>query len=498
MSWVVGCLRVRYPYDTNIFPLMNHLLRPIFFLGLLVTTLSCGTPTDPDSGSSIITVSGVVVNEATNNALSDAIVQLTVGTKTTFKVTDAQGLYTFDVKVDSLVTLTVQALKEGFVTRTQQAFGVPGRNVTMPEFRLSTVAGGGTGTNPDPVGTGTGSAFSIQLQSISHPAIQVISTGGNEQSIVTFVVKDSLGRAIAEDKAVDVVFSFGARPNGGENLQPATVRTDRSGLAKAVLKSGTVSGVVQLIATVTLPGGVTLRTQPASVIINSGLPDANHFSMSTQQRNVPGCVRYGVSNTMTAYVGDRYGNNVPANTPIYFTTNGGIIGGSALTAVNGTATTTLLTAAPCPTHPTLGPGFATVRARTADLNNNTIETFNVVLFSDASTLTVSPQTVNVPNGGSQSFVMTIDDINGNPLAPGTTITVSAEGEGITVLGDVSITLPDTQGRGPGLTEFRFTLEDVDGDVNEQKAVEVKIDIISPNGNIAARINGSSFKILPKN
>jgi hypothetical protein len=248
---------------------------------------------------------------------------------------------------------------------------------------------------------------------------------------------------------------------------------------------------------VTLPGGAILRTQPISVIIHSGLPDAAHFSMSTQQRNVPGCVRYGVTNTITAYVGDRYGNSVPVNTPIYFTTNGGIIGGSAATALNGTATTTLLTAAPCPTHPTLGPGFATVRARTADVNNNTIETTNVVLFSDASTLTVSPQVVNVPNGGSQSFVMTIDDINGNPLAPGTTITVTAEGEGITVLGDVSKTLPDTQGRGPGLTEFRFTLEDVDGAVTEQKAVEVRIDIVSPNGNIAARISGSSFKILPQ-
>jgi hypothetical protein len=478
---------------------MNHLLRPIFFASLLLTALSCGTPTDPDSGSATITVSGVVVNDATNNALPDAIVQISVGTKTDFQVTDANGAYSFDVKVDSLVTLNFQAVKEGFVARTQQAFGVPGRNITMPDFRLAAVtSGGGTDPGTDPVGTGTGSAFSIQLQSISHPSIQVLATGGNEQSVLTVVVKDSLGRAIAEDKAVDVTFSFGARPNGGEGLQPATVRTDRSGLARTVLKAGTVSGVVQLIATVTLPGGAILRTQPVSVIIHSGLPDAAHFSMSTQQRNVPGCVRYGVSNLMTAYVGDRYGNNVPANTPIYFTTDGGIIGGSSATGANGTATTTLLTAAPCPTHPTLGPGFATVRARTADVNNNTIETSNVVLFSDASTLTVSPQVVNVPDGGSQSFVMTIDDINGNPLAPGTTITVTAEGEGITVLGDVSKTMPDTQGRGPGLTEFRFTLEDVDGTVNLQKAVEVRIDIISPNGNIAARINGSSFKILPKN
>ncbi len=440
----------------------------------------------------------MVVNDATNNALPDAIVQISVGTKTDFQVTDANGAYSFDVKVDSLVTLNFQAVKEGFVARTQQAFGVPGRNITMPDFRLAAVtSGGGTDPGTDPVGTGTGSAFSIQLQSISHPSIQVLATGGNEQSVLTVVVKDSLGRAIAEDKAVDVTFSFGARPNGGEVLQPATMRTDRSGLARTVLKSGTVSGVVQLIGTVTLPDGGVLRTQPVSVIIHSGLPDAAHFSLSTQIRNVPGCARYGDTNIITAFVGDRYGNSVPANTPVYFTTDGGLIGGSSATAANGIATSTLLTAAPCPTHPTLGPGFATVRARTADVGNNTIEASGVVLFSALSTLTLNPQTVNVPNGGSQSFVMTIDDVNGNPLAPGSTITVTAEGDGISVIGDVSVTMPDTQGRGPGITEFRFTLEDTDGTVDEQSAVEVKIDILSPNGNIAARINGSSFKILPK-
>lgn len=476
---------------------MKHLLRPFFFAGMLMATLSCGTPTDPGSGRSTITVAGVVVNDATNSALANAIVQLSVGTKTDFKITDAQGGYSFAVTVDSLVTLNVQALKEGYVTRAQQAFGVPGRNVTMPDFRLVAATNGGGGTIPGTNPVGTGSAFSIQLLSISHPTIQVISTGGIEQSIITVVVKDSLGRAIAEDKAVDVAFRFGARPNGGETLMPATMRTDRSGQARAVLKAGTVSGVVQLIATVNLSGGAVLRTQPVSVVINSGLPDANHFSMSTERLNVPGCVRYGVNNVMTTYVGDRYGNSVPTNTPVYFTTNGGIIGGFSSTGSSGTATSTLITAAPCPTHPTLGPGFATVRARTADVNNATIEAATIVLFSAAATLSVSPQVVNVPNGGSQSFTLTVSDIHGNPLVAGSTIEISAEGKGITVLGDVSKTMPDTQGRGPGLTEFRFTLEDSDATVDEQGAVEVKIDVTSPNGNISARISGSSFKILPQ-
>ncbi len=476
---------------------MKHLLRPIFVMVPLLAFIACGTPSGNNTESTI-TINGVVVNEATNSALPDAIVQLTIGTKTSFKVTDAQGAYSFAVKVDSLVTLNFQALKEGFTPRTQQAFGVPGRNITMPDFRLSIPSAGGGGTTPNPVGAGSGSAFSIQLQSVSNSSIQVISTGGIEQSIITFVVKDSLGRAIAEDKAVNVAFSFGARPNGGENLQPATVRTDRSGLARAVLKSGTISGVVQIQASVSLPGGATLRSQPTNLMINSGLPDANHFSVATQFLNIPGCARYGDPNTITAFMGDRFGNFVPPNTSVYFTTDGGIINGSAVSGTGGTATTTLLGAAPCPTHPTLGPGFATIRARTADVNNNTIESSVVVLFSSTSTLNISPQVVNVPNGGSQNFVLTIRDTNGNPLAPGSKITVVAEGEGVTLLGDANVTMPDTQGSGPGTTVFRFTLQDADLKTDAQQAVELKIDVVSPNGNISARLSGSSFKILPRN
>ncbi len=480
---------------------MKH-LHPIllFTTFLFLLAASCGTPSGSESEGSIITISGVVVSNATNNLLTDAIVELRVGNKTSVQVTNNQGAYQFEVRVDSLVTVTLRALKEGFNESTQQAFGVPNRNITMPDFRLRVEGATDPGTDP---GTGpgdgsqTGTAQSIQFSGVSNASIQVVSTGGIEQSQLTFVVRDSLGRAISENRAVDVVFSFGARPNGGEVLSETTVRTDRSGLAKTIIRSGTISGVVQVLATVNLPGGTVLRSQPVNLMINSGLPDAAHFSLATQFLNIPGCARYGDPNTITAFMGDRYGNFVPPNTAVYFTTDGGIINGSASSGPSGIATTTMLGAAPCPTHPTLGPGFATVRARTADINNNTIESSIVVLFSSTSTLNIAPQVVNVPHGGSQSFVLTVRDANGNPLAPGSTITVTAEGSGVELLGDASVLMPDTQSSGPGTTEFRFTLQDVDLAVDEQKAVEVKIDVVSPNGNISARLSGSSFKILPQ-
>lgn len=467
---------------------------------VLLMAASCGSPTSESSSGSVITINGIVVDAATNQVMPNAIVELTVRNRTSFKVTGTDGAYRFDVRVDSLVTVTIRALKEGYEPVSQQAFGVPGRNITMPDIKL-TVPGGGSGT-PGPVtpgtGSGIGSAFSVQLQSVSHPTIQVLSTGGLEQSQITFVVRDSLGRAIDESKAVDVVLSFGARPNGGESLLPTTVRTDRNGTARTVIKSGTVSGVVQVVATVVMPGGLTLRSQPATVIIQGGLPDAARFSLSTQFLNLPGGAVYGNLNNITAFVGDRYGNHSPVGTPVYFTTDGGIITGSAATTTAGAAYAILTTAAPFPTHPTLGPGFATVTARTADINNATIQTSIVVLFSGPTTVSVSPQVVNVPNGGSQSFILQVRDNHGHPLSPGSKISVSVEGSGVEVLGDVDITLPDTQRSGPGTTEFRFTLQDSDFSTSEQKVVEIKIEVVSPNGNVSARLNGSSFKVLPGN
>lgn len=480
---------------------MKHLQLNLFFpVILFLVAASCGTPSGNESEGSVITISGVVVSNATNNLLNDAIVELSVGSKTSVQVTNAQGAYQFEVRVDSLVTVTLRALKEGFVESSQQAFGVPGRNIVMPDFRLAVEGSNDPGTDPGTGpgdGTQTGNAHSIQLSGVSNSTVQVVSTGGIEQSQLTFVVRDSIGRAISESRAVDVVFSFGARPNGGEVLSETTVRTDRSGLARTMLRSGTVSGVVQVLATVTLPGGAILRSQPVNLMINSGLPDAAHFSLATEFLNIPGCARYGDPNVITAFMGDRYGNFVPANTAVYFTTDGGIINGSSVSGPTGTATTTMLGAAPCPTHPSLGAGFATVRGRTADINNNTIESSIIVLFSSTTTLDISPQIVNVPHGGSQSFVLTVQDTNGNPLAPGSSITVEAEGDGVVLLGDASVILGDTQSSGPGTTVFRFTLQDADLEVNEQKAVEVKIDVVSPNGNISARLSGSSFKILPQ-
>ncbi len=236
------------------------------------------------------------------------------------------------------------------------------------------------------------------------------------------------------------------------------------------------AGVVQIIAEVNL-GFRVIRSKPVNIAIHGGLPDYNHFSIAPEYLNFPGLVEYGLFNKISAYVGDKYSNPVKPNTVVYFSTTGGIIQGSAPTNEMGVAIVQLMSALPTPIHPTLGPGFATVRASTADENNQTISREIVVLFSGyPSNLSITPTTFSIPNGGSQAFNYTVADGNGNPIASGNTITVTVEGN-VKAQGDISINMPDTQSR--GWTQFSFVVLDADPDKTEQAPVTIKIEVNGP-------------------
>jgi len=100
---------------------------------------------------------------------------------------------------------------------------------------------------------------------------------------------------------------------------------------------------------------------------------------------------------------------VRPQTAVYFTTTGGLVEGSALTNNVGQASVNLISSAPKPTHPTLGAGFATVTARTANENQQTIETGVIVLFSGIPQISVNPTVISVPQGGSQFFQYFVHD-----------------------------------------------------------------------------------------
>jgi hypothetical protein len=295
-----------------------------------------------------------------------------------------------------------------------------------------------------------------------------------------------MGVPVDVEHAVTVDFELGSSPGGGEFLSPLSAETGPNGKVSTSIFSGTVSGVVQVMASVD-EGGTVIRSLPVAIAIHGGLPDSTHFSIAVEKLNFPGYNIYGLTDGITAYVGDKYGNPVRPETAVYFTTTGGIIEGSALTDLMGRASVDLMSADPKPLHPVYGAGFATVTARTADENQNTIETNGIVLFSGIPQISVNPTSFNIANGGSQSFFYTVSDQNGNPLAGGTSIRVAVETGDVEAVGNTDITLPDTQS--PAWTNFGFSLVDSAPDTNQVNNVSVKISTTGPNGNLEVSVSG---------
>jgi hypothetical protein len=467
---------------------MNKYLVATFLLiiGLAVLS-SCKTPTENDSNA--ILISGIVVFKGDDSPISNAIVRVIGSDPEIIVFTEINGRFSFEYDAIESATLLLEVRKEGFLAKSTELLAVPGRDIEIPAIKLETPDG-----EAPPVQPGiSGPASNIVLLQASEESIRVIETGGNENATFTFQIRDSSGLPVDLDNSVEVRFRFGGHPNGGEFLHPESVQTNESGLAVTTLTSGTISGVVQVVAEFTKSDGSVATSKPVNMSIHSGLPDADHFAVTSATLNMPGNI-LNVPNNILAVVGDKYGNMVQTGTAVYFTTTGGIVQGSALTNDLGNASVTLITAPPYPNHPQLGPGFATVTARTADENYQTIEQSTLVLFSLFPQISVTPNVVDVPNGGSQTFFYSVADVNGNPMVSGTTITVEVEGENLEVIGDVNITLFDTQVAGPNTTEFQFTLSDSDPDNELVKPVQITITSKGPNGDAVRTITGTT-KIL---
>jgi hypothetical protein len=436
-------------------------------------------------------IRGLVTVDGGSAPLSGVLVSMIRPAPVQTNITSTTGEFSFTTKLDSLVEVRLEFTRDGYQPTFTEVFLSPGQTLNLPAVRLRTVASDDPGGSVEQPVTGT--AASITMGTVSANQIVVRESGALQQSNITFVVRDSIGRPINMARSTQVRFRLGTSPGGGELLQPAQAMTSGTGTVTTTLTSGTVSGVVQVVAELTSATGTTIRSAPVNLVIRSGLPDQNHFSSATNVLNVPGYNIFGIESTITAFVGDRYGNVVSPGTAVYFTTDGGLIEGAGVTDQMGRAGVTLMSALPRPSHPTLGPGFATIRARTADWNDQPIETTTLVLYSGIPMISASPTIINIPDGGAQTISYSVTDQNGNPLASGTKITVKVEGENTKVIGDVDVSLLDTQSRGSGTTQFQFTISDSDKEKEVEEVVQVTITAEGPNGKATLTLTGTTRK-----
>ncbi len=432
-----------------------------------------------------IEITGQVLDADTEEPITNGIVRLVQPTPEKTTVTDGNGRFFFEVDVDSTVNVRLLISKEGFQTTTLETVAIPERNIDFPVAKLSAVRDEDDppiDDDDDPDVT-AGEPASVVLSSISSETITVKETGGIEQTEFVFQVADSAGRLVY---GADVVFGLGSSPGGGETLDPLTATSDASGQVRTILTSGTISGVVQVIASIQRDG-FAVESRPVRVSIQSGLPSNDHFTLyRPSPRNVP----YDGTSEISVLLGDRYGNPVAAGTRVYFTTNYGVIGASSTTNDDGLAGVTLRRGEPSPPD-----GIVTVTARTVNENNQSIERQATVLFYIPPILIdVDPTEFDIAHLSDQTFNYTVTDVNNNPLPAGSTITVTVEGEDVEVIGDVSITLEDHMTGGQGVTEFSFNVAGTNEELHENpRPVFIEIKATTSTDTRTVRIDGRKAK-----
>ncbi len=444
----------------------NKILLFAFCLGLFALSVhSCDKIYDP------ITVQGSVVDVDTSEPISNAIVEIISPEDIAAQTfSNESGLFMFEeVDVDSVIDITVQAHKEGYSTEMMTLLAAPEKELTIPEIRLKRT--NGTDEDQDDSSTGSGGSSSITLESKSKDFIQVRGTGGDETVDFEFVVRDSSGVPITDDQSVYVRFQITSGPNGGESIYPDSART-QAGIARATLTSGTKAGAVQIRASFNR-NGISSHSSPVPITISGGLPNDNHFEVSSEFKNIP--ARSSSPNEITVLLGDKHGNPVLPGTAVYFSTNKGNIDGSTNTDEQG------YTASQLRTNNT-SPGIATVKVETVDENSSTISRELDVLFSGDPQLSVSPTEVDLVGFQSQIFQVTLSDQNGNPLAEGTTMEVTVDNDDLTLSGTTFVELTDTQRKGNGFTEFEFRLRNPNN-ITITDNVTLALEVNGPNGQL---------------
>lgn len=176
---------------------------------------------------------------------------------------------------------------------------------------------------------------SLRFVSATPAMIGVRGAGQLESSTVIFQLLDSTGGPVPN---TNVNFSLDTAV-GGITLNSSSALTDNSGNAQVVVRSGTVSTTVRVTATATAANGTTIRSQSSGLVISTGIPDQNSFSLSVSKANIDGNNTDGITTTVTARLADRFNNPVFDGTVVSFTAEGGSIGPSCSTVAGACSVT---------------------------------------------------------------------------------------------------------------------------------------------------------------
>lgn len=479
---------------------MNFRLSLLLSIAVASILLSCSAADD----TSII--AGQVFESGSGDPVQNAVVEIVQPSELQqTAVTDSTGNFSLDVDPgNETVSINLEVSKQGYETATTSFKLPPETDIDDLVVELSSGESddsddpdedGDGDDDDDNVGGEAGGPASLELINLSSNTINVKGTGGNVNATFTFEVTDSAGRVV--DSPTDVNFQIIRGPEGGEEITPTTATTgvgSPEGTVKSNLAAGDSSGTVRIEAVIDRPEhNLTITSSPVLISIASGFPVERNFNVTPDVRNFDA---YGYNdpdhtNSIIASVGDLKGNPVKEGTAVYFSTpSGGLVNGSATTDENGFASVNLY---PNGTEPN---GFVDVTAQTIDKDNNYIEETTTLLFTTPKAdINVNPSTFNISNGGSETFDVTIEDLNGYPMAAGTKIEVETS-QGLEASGDIiDLELGDHFEAGEGTTEFQLTVSDSDPDEVVDTKGSFTITVTAPSGKTSTKtIDGERAKI----
>ena len=207
------------------------------------------------------------------------------------------------------------------------------------------VSCGSTGGGDD---GGGDSVASIMLSA----SLESIPANGVSSSAITATIIDASGNSVAGGTSVTFSTTLGAFSNGSATCTektPDDAEVDPTGIVVVSLIAGTTPGVAKV--TVKCSGVTQLISIEFSYAGATGMPVAEEFGLVASFVNISGLWITELQDTITASVGDFYGNAAQDNTLIFFKTynTGGILDPDKDWTSGGFASSTLYsTSSPTP------------------------------------------------------------------------------------------------------------------------------------------------------
>ena len=250
---------------------------------------------------------------------------------------------------------------------------------------------------------------SLEFVSATPESIVLQGTGGpgnSETSVITFRLLDSTNNPMEGEL---VCFNLNTTL-GGITVIPNSVdascptgydssgNTDANGEVSVTVVSGTAATTVRVTAQATVSGN-TVSSQSSNLVVSTGIPDQDSFSLSADILNPDGWDIDGTEVNVTARLADAFNNPAPDGTVVSFITEGGAIEPSCTTA-NGACSVTWTSQNARPAGETLSGRDP----RTTNIDNSGVPNFMGQSYGGRVTITATAI-------GNETF----PDLNGNGL-----------------------------------------------------------------------------------